>query len=47
MSRSVVEGTGGHVVPSLGRGPVHLNPAVSIALLFSRGDVTAFQTADK
>lgn len=34
MSRSVVQGTGGHVVPSLGRGPVHLNPAFSIALLF-------------
>lgn len=34
ISHSVVQGTGGHVVPSLGRGSVHLNPAVSIALLF-------------
>lgn len=34
MSHSVVQGTGGHVVPSLGLGPVHLNPAFSIALLF-------------
>lgn len=48
MSRSVVRGTGGHVVPSLGRGPVHLNTAVSIAVLFELlGDVTAFRTTDE
>lgn len=38
----------GHVVPTLDRGPVHLNPAVSIALLSKLcGDVTAFCTTDK